>query len=414
MKKETALSGSVQEKNGKLYAVIGHGDPITKKRKYKWIGLNITPDAKKSVVKAALRDAIAAFTEQYEKECRGILSPEDCPFLEFLQSWLVNVKKPNVQKSTYDGYEELIERRIRAFFGDKLTLKDITPVRIQEFYASIRADGCKEKTVLEYHNLLHDACGWAVRQEILLSNPFDKVDRPKPKKYSACYYTPEQVQLLMEAAKGERLFLPVILAAYYGLRRSEVVGLRWSNIDFENKRIYIRNKASEVKENGKLQTVITDEMKTESSKRALPLLPEVENILREHRELQDTYRRLYRRDYAKEYLDMVCVNPLGNLIRPNYISERFPKMLKKNGLPRIRFHDLRHSCASMLIAHKAGMKQVQMWMGHSSITTTMDTYGHLDDSAKVELGETMASLLGKNKTEEKENGSRDHHQGTTL
>ena len=87
------------------------------------------------------------------------------------------------------------------------------------------------------------------------------------------------------------------------------------------------------------------------------------------------------------------VDPLGNLIRPNYISERFPKMLKKNGLPRIRFHDLRHSCASMLIAHKAGMKQVQMWMGHSSITTTMDTYGHLDDSAKVELGETMASLL---------------------
>ena len=88
MKKETALSGSVQEKNGKLYAVIGHGDPITKKRKYKWIGLNITPDAKKSVVKAALRDAIAAFTEQYEKECRGILSPEDCPFLEFLRAGL--------------------------------------------------------------------------------------------------------------------------------------------------------------------------------------------------------------------------------------------------------------------------------------------------------------------------------------
>lgn len=145
MKKETALSGSVQEKNGKLYAVIGYGDPITKKRKYKWIGLNLTPDAKKSVVKAALRYAIAAFTEQHEKECRGVLSPEDCPFLEFLQSWLVNVKKPNVQKSTYDGYEELIERRIRTFFGDKLTLKDITPVRIQEFYASIRADGCKER-----------------------------------------------------------------------------------------------------------------------------------------------------------------------------------------------------------------------------------------------------------------------------
>ena len=145
MKKETALSGSVQEKNGKLYAVIGYGDPITKKRKYKWIGLNLTPDAKKSVVKAALRDAIAAFTEQYEKECRGILSPEDCPFLEFLQSWLVNVKKPNVQKSTYDGYEELIERRIRTFFGDKLTLKDITPVRIRNFTPPSAPTGARKR-----------------------------------------------------------------------------------------------------------------------------------------------------------------------------------------------------------------------------------------------------------------------------
>ena len=176
----------------------------------------------------------------------------------------------------------------------------------------------------------------------------------------------------MKAAKGERLFLPVILAAYYGLRRSEVVGLRWSNIDFENKRIYIRNKASEVKENGKLQTVITDEMKTESSKRALPLLPEVENILREHRELQDTYRRLYRRDYAKEYLDMVCVDPLGNLIRPNYISERFPKMLKKNGLPRIRFHDLRHTCASLLVSLDVNMKVIQKYLGHSNMSTTVN------------------------------------------
>ena len=86
------------------------------------------------------------------------------------------------------------------------------------------------------------------------------LDRPKPKKYSACYYSPEQVQVLMEAAKGERLYIPVILAAYYGLRRSEAVGLMWSDIDFENKRIYIRNKASEVKKDGRLQTVITDEM----------------------------------------------------------------------------------------------------------------------------------------------------------
>ena len=160
MEKKKVLSGSVQEKGGKLYAVIGYTDPITEKRKTKWIGLDLLKGEKKAVVNKALRDAIDRFQEQYEKECRGILSPESCSFLDFLHSWLINVKKPNVQKSTYDGYEELINRRITAFFGDKLTLGDINQVRINEFYASIRADGCKEKTVLEYHNLLHDACGW--------------------------------------------------------------------------------------------------------------------------------------------------------------------------------------------------------------------------------------------------------------
>ena len=119
MEKQKVLSGSVQEKGGKLYAVIGYTDPITEKRKTKWIGLDLLKGEKKAVVNKALRDAIDRFQEQHEKECRGILSPESCSFLDFLHSWLINVKKPNVQKSTYDGYEELINRRITAFFGDK-------------------------------------------------------------------------------------------------------------------------------------------------------------------------------------------------------------------------------------------------------------------------------------------------------
>ena len=134
-------------------------------------------------------------------------------------------------------------------------------------------------------------------------------------------------------------------------------------------------------------------MKTDSSKRALPLLPAVEKILLRHKEQQEEYRRLFKNGYSTKYLNFVCVNPMGDLIRPNYISETFGKLLERSGLPHIRFHDLRHSFTSMLIANDVGPKQAQVWLGHSNISTTMDIYAHLDYSVKKSMGVTIGKLL---------------------
>lgn len=113
---------------------------------------------------------------------------------------------------------------------------------------------------------------------------------------------------------------------------------------------------------------------------------------------QDTYRRLCGKSYNREYLGYLCVDEIGNIIRPNYVSEQFPKLLEKNGLRPIRFHDLRHSCASLLLANGVPMKQIQEWLGHSTFSTTADIYAHLDYKSKEGSAGVIANVLGKSKS----------------
>ena len=393
MPKEKALQGSIQEKNGKYYAVIGYNDVITRKRKMKWIGLGLDTSDRKADINKAFREAVRNFEQEYRRMCEGMSSPDEYPLVAFLNDWLDKVKIRTVQKSTFHGYKSLVNGKIARFFGDKFTLGDLNIRTVTAFYETFRTKNCSESTVLRYHNLLHEACKYAVRQEILDSNPMDKVDRPKQKKYRGNYYSPERVQTLLSMIKEDVIYLPVLLAAYYGLRRSEAVGLSWSNIDFENGVIHVSQKVIELTENGKTELIISKDMKNESSRRSLPLITDVKKILLEQKEKQETYRKMFRKDYNRKYLDMVCVDPMGNLIHPDRITERFPVLLERFGMEKNRVKDLRHSFASMLMATQALLKEVQMWLGHSTITTTADVYGHLDESAKNRIGDAMQKLL---------------------
>lgn len=359
MPKEKALQGSIQEKNGKYYAVIGYNDVITHKRKMKWIGLGLDTSDRKADINKAFREAVRKFEQEYRRMCEGMSSPDEYPLVAFLNDWLDKVKIRSVQKSTFHGYKSLVNGKIARFFGDKFTLGDLNIRTVTAFYETFRAKNRSESTVLRYHNLLHEACKYAVRQEILDSNPMDKVDRPKQKKYRGNYYSPEKVQTLLSMIKEDVIYMPVLLAAYYGLRRSEAVGLSWSNIDFENGVIHVAQKVIELTENGKTELIISKDMKNESSRRSLPLITDVKKILLEQKEKQETYRKMFRGDYNRKYLDMVCVDPMGNLIHPDRITERFPVLLERFGMEKIRFHDLRHSCASMLIANHANLKEVR-------------------------------------------------------
>ena len=145
---------------------------------------------------------------------------------------------------------------------------------------------------------------------------------------------------------------------------------------------------------GKKVLVQADRAKTKSSLRTLPLVPHIRDRLLMLKGQQDTYRRLCGKSYNREYLGYLCVDEIGNIIRPNYVSEQFPKLLEKNGLRPIRFHDLRHSCASLLLANGVPMKQIQEWLGHSDFSTTANIYAHLDYASKLSSAQAMLEGLG--------------------
>ena len=183
-----------------------------------------------------------------------------------------------------------------------------------------------------------------------------------------------------EAEKFRKI---TILAAFYGLRRSEAIGLKWDAIDFEQKTLTIRHTVTQVCVNGKSTIIEKDRTKTKSSYRTLPLVPPFEELLYRLKAQQEANRKLCGRMYNKKYLGYIYVNEIGELVKPGYITQHFPLVLEKNGLRKIRFHDLRHSCASLLYANGVSLKDIQEWLGHSDISTTSNIYTHLDFSSKV-------------------------------
>ena len=182
--------------------------------------------------------------------------------------------------------------------------------------------------------------------------------------------------------------------ALVSLTRLAVQKCSRHDIDFEQNTITIRHTVTSCDLDGKRILVASDTTKTKSSMRTLPLVPFMRERLLALKDEQEENRRLCGRSYIKDYIGYVCVNEIGDLIKPHYVTESFPKLLKANGLRHIRFHDLRHSCASLLLANGVPMKQIQEWLGHSDFSTTANIYAHLDYSSKLTSADAMLNGLG--------------------
>ena len=182
----------------------------------------------------------------------------------------------------------------------------------------------------------------AVKKDIIKKNPVDKVQHPKKNTFHGNFYNENEMMVLFDAISGDPLELCVKIAAYYGLRRSEVLGLKWDAIDMERKTISVNHKVIEAEVDGKLVPMGEDVLKTKSSFRTLPLIPAVEQLLLEEKEKQEMYRRLFKKSYYRDYLDYICVDQSGKLLRPNYVTEHFSWIIEKYSLRKIRFHNLRH------------------------------------------------------------------------
>lgn len=395
------MKATIQEKKGYLYVVINYKDEKNR-AKQKWVSTKLKSHGNRKVANAMVKTIVADFEKQLEEKKkqasrrgkRRETNPEDANMLfsDYCLQY-VESRKGKLSKQTYNIYRGNYIRLFRGFFDKrKLRLIDVTEQELEEFYAKERKRGIKEVTIKKYNNVLRPALKQAYLDKLIPDNPFDFLEPIHKQKMSISYYDKNEMKMFLAKIKGHPMEVPFTLAVYYGFRRSEVLGLRWSAIDFEHKLITINHKfVLEEKE-----LLFMDKLKTDASHRTLPLIPVVEELLLRHKKKIAENKKLYGNTYNKDFLDYVCVDELGKIIYPDNLSKTFKRVLEKNGFRDIRLHDLRHSCASNMLANGVPLKEIQEWLGHSNFATTADVYSHLDFSFKIKAANSIAQAYNDN------------------
>lgn len=387
-------------KNKTFYTVLTYYvDGI---RKLKWVSTGIKENESKKKAEKKLIQIRDEFINKLETITTTKTEDKkvQISFANFMIKWLDMIKH-RVEESTYTGYKRQIEGRTKEYFTKHpIMIADLKPVHILDFYNWLYSQGLKGNTVVKYHANIRKALDYAVQTDLIQSNPAIKVGRPQQEQFIADYYNQEELNNLFKVVKDTPWELIVYLTAFYGLRRSEVLGIRWSAIDFENKTITISHKVvtvtNEDKEIKKKTKMITkSKTKNKSSYRTFPLFKEIENLLLYTRKMQEYYASIFKDSYNKQYKDFVCLDELGNLRKPDYVSHKFKQILRNNDLREIRFHDLRHSCATLLVKKGISFREIQDWLGHSSSKTT-ERYTHLDSSTKINSASAIEKALNFN------------------
>jgi len=348
--------------DGKRFAyVIKYQGPDGRQRKE-------TVGANKREAERVLAERIAAINAGTYRELR------EATFAQFADKWLTEYARPRLKPSTLDGYERYFERRLIPEFG-AYPLTALTAGRIQEWVDGLLATHLSAKSVSNFLVPLRKMLGDAVKWGYLIHNPCLLVERPKVRRTEMQALDPEQIRRLLDAAEpGWRLIYEV--AALTGLRQGELLALRWKDIDFRTRRLRVARSL------WRGQSVTP---KSERSARTVDLAPSLVESLRAARP-QGPADEVGPR--------LVFQNRDGNPVDPrNLVQRHFEPTLKRAGLPRVRFHDLRHSYASLLILANEHPRYIMAQLGHSSIATTLDRYGHLLDSGHQHGGARLDHVV---------------------
>ena len=327
------VAGHLREKKGYFYAVLNYTDAHGN-RKTKWIATGLAVKGNKKRAEAFLQEQRRSFQED-------VPITGDVLFADFMEQWLTVIKS-SVAVTTFASYSNMVKKVIVPYFRERqIALQELSAKHIQDFYLK-ELERVSASSVIHYHANIHKALKYAVKLDLISSNPADKIERPKKERFMANFYDADEVNRLFEISKGTKLEIPILFGAFYGMRRSETLGMKWDAIDFERDTITIRHTLTTVALDGKRITVAEDRTKNKSSMRTLPLVPFVKERLLELKAEQEENRRLCGRSYVKDYTGYVCINEIGDIIKPNYVSCGFPKLLEEHGLRRVRYHDLRH------------------------------------------------------------------------
>ena len=333
------IAGHLQIKNDNYYMVLNYTD-ANGKRRQPWIPTGLPAKGNKRRAEKLLLDTRKSFVPPVvSKENEDISS--DMLFADYMELWL-EIIRSSVEKTTFSSYTQMVKGKIVPYFRNTgLTLDGIQAKHIQSFYLH-ELKTVSPGTVIHYHANIHKALKYAVKMDLIPFNPADKVERPKKQRYIADYYRQEELERLLEASKDHPYSLLIQMTAFYGLRRSEALGLKWDAIDFERDTITIKHIVTNAKIDGKCEIVCADRAKTKSSLRSLPLVSNIREKLLALREQQKENRRVCGNCYSKKYDGYVFVDAMGNIFNPRSVTANFSKLLEQNGLRHIRFHDLRH------------------------------------------------------------------------
>lgn len=310
---------------------------------------------------------------------------------KYVADWLER-DKAHISLTTYDKYVSMLNKHITPYFSTLgLPIRELKPIHLERYCATKINEGLSPTTVIKHIGLIRPALKDAVKNAYIRLNPAELMQKPKKAKAEMHYYNAEQLQTLLSVAIGTPIEVPVVLGIMLGLRRSEIVGLRWSAIDFDKMILSIKQKAITGMVDGKTQTVISSTLKTDASESDFKLNADLCDYLKVLKEKQRTMPR-----ETKAFMDYVCINAVGELLKPDYITSKFKKLLEANNLPPIRFHDLRHSCISLLANDsRFSMKQIQDYARHANFLTTANVYSHTNiEVKKDELDSITANFTG--------------------
>lgn len=308
---------------------------------------------------------------------------------QFLERWLEDAARHTVRPVTYETYRRYLRVHAIPVIGH-LRLAKIQPTDLQHLYASRLQAGKSRRTIEQLHAILHRAFDQAVKWGLLARNPADAVDAPRPTKRQPKVLTPPQAEQLMKALAGDRLAAMWYLALATGLRRAELVALRWTDLDLDNKTLRVERTAEEVEGQGLIWTP----PKTEKGRRQVLLPDEAVALLRRHRARQAEERLKLGPGYQDHGL--VYCWPDGRPLRPSWVTRRFRELAQAAGAPPgITLHKLRHTHVTFLFLAGVHPKVVQERLGHSTITVTLDTYTHVLPTIQEEVVQKLNALLPK-------------------
>lgn len=340
---------------------------------------------KEQVTCSSKRDARAILKDHLKKmEAGTAVIPAKDTLADCTKSF-IDYKSTTLEKSTIYGYTNIWKNHIVPYFGNK-RIQEVTTKDIQE-YISTKATCVSMTTVKKHIALLYSVFKNAYMTRLINENPLDRLERVKAKAEKFECMNAAEIAQLCRSVRGTQLELPVMLAAYMGLRRGEILGLKWEHIDFETCTLSIENTRTMVGKN-----VVEKAPKTEKSTRQLHLAAPLIPVLLEQQAKQKKHPNLRA--------DFVVTMDNGRPFKPNYLSESFHEHLIKNGMKLVRFHDLRHSFAS--IANESGMlmNDISAAMGHSNISVTSGIYTHEFSKKKIKAVNAVAMCIESAKQQE--------------